>query len=52
MVVLLDGSRAPSEGGSAGVFSPAGIYQQTPTTTCTSDAVAPITGGLGAFDRQ
>ena len=32
----------------AGIMSPAGIYQQTPTAACTSDAAAPITGGLGA----
>ncbi len=46
MVVLPDGSRAPSGGGSAGVSSPAGIYQQTPTAACASDAAVPITGGL------
>ena len=38
--------------GSAGESSPAGIYQQTPTATCTSDAAAPITGGLGTFLHQ
>ena len=38
--------------GSAGESSPAGIYQQTPTATCTSDAAAPITGGLGDFSHQ
>ena len=42
------GHRAPSGGGSAGVSSPADIYQQTPTAACASDAAAPITGGLGA----
>ena len=52
MVVLPDGSRAPSGGGSAGVSSPAGIYQQTPTAACASDAAAPITGGLGAIGHQ
>ena len=46
------GHRAPSGGGSAGVSSPAGIYQQTPTAACASDAAAPITGGLGAFGHQ
>ncbi len=51
-VVLPDGSCAPSGGGSAGVSFPAGIYQQTPTAACASDAAAPITGGLGAFGRQ
>ena len=51
-VVLPDGSRAPSGGGSAGVSSPAGIYQQTPTAACASDAAAPITGGLGAIGHQ
>ncbi len=52
MVVLPDGSRAPSGGGSAGVSFPAGIYQQTPTAACASDAAAPITGGLGAIGHQ
>ena len=52
MVVLPDGSRAPSGGGSAGVSFPAGIYQQTPTAACASDAAAPIIGGLGAFSHQ
>ena len=46
------GHRALSGGGSAGVSSPAGIYQQTPTAACVSDAVAPITEGLGAFGHQ
>ncbi len=41
------GHRAPSGGGSAGVSSPAGIYQQTPMAACASDAATPITGGLG-----
>ena len=36
----------------AGIMSPAGIYQQTPTAACASDAAAPITGGLGAFSHQ
>ena len=49
MVVLPDGSRAPSGDGSAGVSCPAGIYQQTPTAACASDAAAPITGGLGGL---
>ena len=35
-----------------GYPSPAGIYQQTPTAACASDAAAPITGGLGAFGHQ
>ena len=52
MVVLPDGSRAPSGGGSTGVSFPAGIYQQTPTAACASDAAAPITGGLGAIGHQ
>ena len=51
-VILPDGSRVPSGGGFAGVSSPAGIYQQTPTAACASDAAAPITGGLGVFSRQ
>ena len=46
------GRRALSGGGSAGVSSPAGIYQQTPTAACASDAAAPITGGLGAIGHQ
>ena len=46
------GRRALSRGGSAGVSSPAGIYQQTPTAACASDAAAPITGGLGAIGHQ
>ena len=33
----------------AGIMPPAGIYQQTPTAACTSDAAAPITGGLGGL---
>ena len=52
MVVLPDGSRAPSGGGSTGVSFPAGIYQQTPTAACASDAAAPITGGLGVIGHQ
>ena len=32
-----------------GYPSPAGIYQQTPTAACASDAAAPITGGLGGL---
>ena len=36
----------------AGIMSPAGIYQQTPTAACASDAAAPITGGLGAIGHQ
>ena len=48
-VVLPDGSRAPSGGGSAGVSSPAGIYQQTPTAACASGAAAPMHWGLGGL---
>ena len=46
------GRLALSRGGSAGVSSPAGIYQQTPTAACASDPAAPITGGLGAIGHQ
>ena len=45
MVVLPDGSRAPSGGGSAGVSSPAGIYQQTLTAACASGGAAPMHWG-------
>ena len=41
------GRRALSRGGSAGVSSPAGIYQQTPTAACASGGAAPIHRGLG-----
>ena len=46
-VVLPDGSRAPSGGGSAGVSSLAGIYQQTPTAARASGGAAPMHWGLG-----
>ncbi|RKJ61475.1 hypothetical protein D7Y06_20215 [Roseburia sp. 1XD42-69] len=53
MVVLPDGSRAPSGGGSAGVSSPADIYQQTLTAACASGGAAPMHwGGLGAVGHQ
>ena len=54
MVVLPDGSRAPSEGGSRQTFLPCPVWtgQQTPPAACASDAAAPITGGLGAFGHQ
>ena len=45
MVVLPDGSRAPSGGGSAGVSSPADIYQQTLTAACASGGAAPMHWG-------
>ena len=51
-VVLPDGSRAPSGGGSAGVSSLAGIYQQTPTAACASDGTTPMRWGLGELGHQ
>ncbi len=45
VVVLPDGSRAPSGGGSAGVSSPADIYQQTLTAACASGGAAPMHWG-------
>ena len=47
MVVLPDGSRAPSGDGSAGVPFPAGIYQQTPTAACALGGAALMRWGLG-----
>ena len=41
------GRRALSRGGSAGVSSPAGIYQQTPTAACALGGAAPMHWGLG-----
>ena len=54
MVVLPDGSRAPSGDGSRRTFLSCPVWtgQQTPTAACASDAAAPITGGLGAIGHQ
>ena len=49
MVVLPDGSRAPSGGGSARGVLPCQLYQQTPTAAFASGGAASMHWGLGGL---